>query len=196
MNKLILFLSSFVIIINCTMAQVNPPQKVTIGNIPPAAILKKDSVQSKPIRFSTTMFGGLEQGIAPNADMNYTIRYNTNPNLVIINNAEIVIKKSGLYHFECFIASKVFGANAKIHPLINVNMRVNNDVYSLLSDKIMPLAQITDEKNSYYYSELFNIDIYIAAPSTIKISKNYYAPFARDIDIYSRGWFTGYLKEE
>jgi len=60
----------------------------------------------------------------------------------------------------------------------------------------MPLAQITDEKNSYYYSELFNLDIYIMAPSNIKISKNYYAPFARDIDIYSRGWFTGYLKEE
>ncbi len=177
-------------------AQINPQQKPVSNKTVPLAILRTDSVQSKAIRFSTAMFGGLEQGIAPNADMNYTVRYNTNPNLVMINNAEIVIKRSGLYHFECFIASKVFGPNARTHPLINLNLRVNNDAYSLLSDKIMPLAQITDEKNSYYYSELFNIDIYITAPSTIKISKNYYAPFARDIDIYSRGWFTGYLKEE
>ena len=51
-------------------------------------------------------------------------------------------------------------------------MKVNNDIYSLLADKIMPLAQIADEKNSYYYSELFSLDI------------------------YTRGWFTGYLKEE
>ena len=195
MKKAVIFLMT-ITTTYLSKAQINPPQKPVSNKTVPLAVIKTDSEQSKTVRFSTTMFGGLEQGIAPNADMNYAIRYNTNPNLVTINNAEIVIKKSGLYHFECFIASKVFGPNARIHPLINLNLRVNNDAYSLLSDKIMPLAQISDEKNSYYYSELFILDIYITAPSTIKISKNYYAPFARDIDIYSRGWFTGYVKDE
>lgn len=195
MKKIVFFL---IMVANgyLSNAQINPVQKpITNKNIP-LAILKTDSAQSKAIRFSSTMFGGLEQGIAPNADMNYAIKYNTNPNAITINNAEIVIKKSGLYHFECFIASKVFGPNARTHPSVNVNMRVNNDVYSLLANKILPLAQITDEKNSYYYSELFSLHIYITAPSTIKISKNYYAPFARDIDIYTNGWLAGYLKEE
>lgn len=194
--KKISMLPAVIISLISLNAQVNPVQKVVTTNPRPLANFKMDSTHTQSVHFSTTMFGGMEQRIAPNADMNFSIRYNTNPGAVTISNAEIVIKKTGLYHFECFIASKVFGPNARIYPLINVNMKVNNDIYSLLADKIMPLAQIADEKNSYYYSEMFGLDIYITAPSVIKISKNYYAPFAKDIDIYTRGWFTGYLKQE
>ena len=90
MKKLFMLLAVIISLINLN-AQVNPPQKVVTNITKPLVNIKADSIQSKMIRFSTTMFGGMEQRIAPNADMNFSGRYNTNPNTVTISNAEIVI---------------------------------------------------------------------------------------------------------
>jgi hypothetical protein len=184
--KIFLTIASMLLI--CTLqAQKKNVQKIT-------AVKPKIDVTGLadgPIRFSTSnavVFGG-------EGEMKFVQRYNTNPFSVIIGVNSIRIKKSGLYHFEGFVSTAVFGNNALGLPGLTYSLEIGTDSYKITDKKLIPLKDLT-KTNSYLYSEKYSLDLYITAPSIIILKRDIQANFAIPSNIMTEGWFTGYLMSE
>jgi hypothetical protein len=200
MKKIFFFFAAFVLIGELT-AQVTPPQKALTNNAVVTKSLQfKDSITGGPVRFSVAM--GENYGKAK--DFSFGVRYNINPFAVSISGTEITIKKSGLYHFEGFVAAEDYEnrdkANGFTSPQFTSSLFVGNADYTIGYRDLMPVTEhmvrgAVDSRN-FKYSKSFSMDIHITAPAIIKFNRHFVTFNSNESLMSAKGWMTGYLITE
>jgi hypothetical protein len=153
--------------------------------------------QNSPLS-NNTRFSFHVSSTGNDAYASYTTDYNTNTTNIVVppTGSQININKTGLYHFEGSGAGNVnfssfpTGYTPYFNYLLTVNVGATPYYYSIFNGKPMHLNQTGIP--SYYYSEMFSIDLFITSGSILTLNSYFYSP-GSTTSFGTQGWFSGYL---
>ena len=125
--------------------------------------------------------------------MNFSFtNYNLSPAAVTVSGTTLTINQSGLYHFEIFLYAEVGTASPISYiPDLNFNFRLGTKIYQLCSKRLL-LHQYPLPTTIFAEGSKYTIDLYITAPSVIKLFR-FYGAVPAGANSYGFGYLTGYL---
>jgi hypothetical protein len=150
----------------------------------------KDAAYNNAVRFSFNMFADNEA----EDTMEFSLtNYNLNPATITISGTSLTINQTGLYHFEIYLFSEIgYFSPINYMPSVTFDLKVGIKKYQLCAFRALhPESELPT--TAFGDGNKFIIDLYISAPSVIKLNR-LYEGLAANPSIGNQGsYITGYL---